>query len=217
VSIHLFLKSVKTTKVDNGRAVYREADSRRTARGRAIWIAGFEVLGVTEDFLPEDEAGVHPILLYDGVCGLCNGTVQFILRRDRAGVFRFAALQGELAKRILARHGIDASALAAVIVVVNFDQPDERLLSRSDAAVFILRHLGAVELGSARPDQRPGPTLGEGSAFWRGAGGLLNFIPRRLRDWGYGIVARNRYRIFGRYDACPMPSEETRARFLDLA
>jgi predicted DCC family thiol-disulfide oxidoreductase YuxK len=175
------------------------------------------VLGVMIDSSPADDTGAHPVLLYDGVCGLCNGTVQFILRRDRAGVFRFAALQGELARRILARHGIDASALAAVVVVVNFDQPDERLLSRSDAAVFILRHLGAAEMSSARPGQRPGPTRGEGSAFWRGAGGLLNFIPRRLRDWGYGIVARNRYRIFGRYDACPMPSEETRARFLDLA
>ena len=72
------------------------------------------------------ETSAHPILLYDGVCGLCNWTVQFILRRDGAGVFRFAALQGELAKRILARHGADAGALAAVVVVVDFDEAVER-------------------------------------------------------------------------------------------
>lgn len=144
------------------------------------------------------DTGAHPILLYDGVCGLCNRTVQFILRRDGAGVFRFAALQGELAKRVLARHAADSGALAAVVVVVDFDEAEEQLLSGSDAAVFILRRLGA----------------GRGAWFWRAAGGLLNVIPRRLREWGYGVVARYRYRIFGKYDTCPVPGAETRARFL---
>ena len=146
------------------------------------------------------ETSAHPILLYDGVCGLCNRTVQFILRRDGAGVFRFAALQGELAKRILARHGADAGALAAVVVVVDFDEAAERLLSGSDAAVFILRHLGAA---------------GRRAWFWRIVGGLLNIVPRGLREWGYRLVARHRYRIFGKYDTCPVPSAEVRARFLD--
>jgi len=148
----------------------------------------------------KSETGAHPILLYDGVCGLCNWTVQFILRRDGAGVFRFAALQGELAKRILARHGANAGALAAVVVVVDFDEAAERLLSGSDAAIFILRHLRAA---------------GRRAWFWRRAGGLLNIIPRGLREWGYGVVARHRYRIFGKYDTCPVPSAETRSRFLD--
>jgi len=166
----------------------------------------------------------HPILLYDGVCGLCNRLVQFILRRDPGGVFRFAALQSELAGRILARHGADARDLDTVYVVVDFELPEEQLLPRSDAVIFILRQLGAAELRSARPGLRPGPTLAKstpetsthGTSFWRLIGRLLQLVPRPLRDWGYGIVARNRYRVFGRYNTCPLPTEETRRRFLDL-
>lgn len=167
------------------------------------------------DSSAEDDTDAHPILLYDGICGLCNWTVQFVLRRDEAGIFRFAALQGELAKRILARHGADAGALAAVVVVVDFDEAEERLLSGSDAAIFILRHLGAGERGSGRRQGSSGATAGRGAWLWRTAGGLLNIVPRGLREWGYGVVARHRYRIFGKYDSCPVPSEETRSRFLD--
>ena len=141
----------------------------------------------------------HPILLYDGVCGLCNGFVQFVLRRDAAGMFRFAALQSPLAARILARHGLDARDLDSLYVVVNPEQADEILLPRSDAVIFTLRQLG----GATR-------------AFWRMTGFLLQLVPRAVRDWGYGVVARRRYRIFGRYDRCPLPTEDTRSRFLDL-
>jgi predicted DCC family thiol-disulfide oxidoreductase YuxK len=160
----------------------------------------------------------HPILLYDGVCGLCNRLVQFILRRDPAGVFRFAALQGELAGQILARHGANARELDTVYVVVDCELPDERLLPRSDAVIFILRNLGAAELRSDRAAGAPIPTQAEStpSMFWRMMGHLLQLVPRPLRDWGYGIVARNRYRVFGRYDTCPLPTEDTRSRFLDL-
>ncbi len=160
----------------------------------------------------------HPILLYDGVCGLCNRLVQFVLRRDPAGVFRFAALQGELAGRILARHGADARDLDTVYVVVDYELPDEHLLPRSDAVIFILRNLGAAELRSDRASGAPVPTQAEStpSTFWRMMGHLLRLVPRPLRDWGYGVVARNRYRVFGRYDTCPLPTEDTRSRFLDL-
>jgi predicted DCC family thiol-disulfide oxidoreductase YuxK len=138
-------------------------------------------------------------MLYDGVCGLCNRLVQFVLRRDPAGVFRFAALQSALGGRILARHGVDVRDLDTLYVVVNAEQADETLLPRSDAVTFILRRLG---------DAR--------RSFWRLVGFLLELVPRALRNWGYGVVARRRYRMFGRYDACPLPSEETRSRFLDL-
>jgi len=150
----------------------------------------------------------HPILLYDGVCGLCNRLVQFILRRDPGAVFRFASLQSPLASRILARHGADAADLDTVYVVINCDQPDEQLLPRSDAVIFILGHLGEAAVAAQGT-----PT--SGSSFWRVAGLLLQLVPRRARDWGYRMVAKTRYRIFGRYDACPLPSEETRWRFLD--
>ena len=145
-------------------------------------------------FGSESESIAHPILLYDGVCGLCNRLVQFVLRRDPAGVVRFAALQSELATRILTRHGADARDLDTVYVVVNYELSDENLLSLSDAVIFILQHLGAADL--------------------RGAGRVLQVVPRPLREWGYRLVARNRYRIFGRYDTCPMPTEEFRSRFL---
>jgi predicted DCC family thiol-disulfide oxidoreductase YuxK len=104
-------------------------------------------------------------------------------------------------------------------VVVRAGQADEELLPRSDAVIFVLRHLGAAELRSARPGLRPGPTQATatpGSAFWRGVGVLLQGVPRVVRDWGYGVVARNRYRVFGRFDTCPVPGEDTRGRFLDL-
>jgi len=164
-------------------------------------------------------ASGHPILLYDGVCGLCDRLVQFILRRDAAGIFRFAALQSALAGRILARHGADARDLDTVYVVVDYELPEEQLLPRSDAVIFILRQLGAAELRSARPGLRPGPTQARSrprNIFWRLVGLLLQLVPRTLRDWGYVVVASNRYRVFGRYDTCPLPTEDTRSRFLDL-
>jgi predicted DCC family thiol-disulfide oxidoreductase YuxK len=137
----------------------------------------------------------HPILLYDGVCGLCNRLNQFVLRRDPAGIFRFASLQSALAIRILARHGADAADLDTVYVVVNPDQLDENLLARSNAVIFVLKQLGG---------------------FWRFMGFLLQFNPRFLRDRGYRVVARNRYRFFGRSETCFLPSPENRDRFLDV-
>ena len=136
-----------------------------------------------------------PILLYDGVCGLCNRLVQFILRRDRHVVFRFASLQSPLAAQILTRHGANPADLDTVYVVLNHQQPGESLLPRSDAVLFILAHLGGI---------------------WRACALVLKLLPRSIRDVPYRVVARNRYRIFGRYDSCPVPTEATRARFLDL-
>jgi predicted DCC family thiol-disulfide oxidoreductase YuxK len=137
----------------------------------------------------------HPILLYDGVCGLCNRLVQFILRRDRNAIFRFASLQSDLAARILTRHGADPSDLDTVRVVVNPDLPDEYLLSRSDAVLFVLNQLGGL---------------------WRPTTSVLQLLPKSLRDAAYKTVARHRYRIFGRSDVCPMPRDQDRDRFLDL-
>src|SRR5229473_2760258 len=98
----------------------------------------------------------HPILLYDGVCGLCNRFVQFILHRDRNAVFRFASLQSALTGRILARHGANPTDLDTVYVVINHELPDESLLARSDAVVFVLKQLGG---------------------FWRRAAFLLQLLP----------------------------------------
>jgi len=137
----------------------------------------------------------RPILLYDGVCRLCNRLTQFILWQDHNAVFQFASLQSPFAARILARHDASPADLDTVYVVLNYDQANESLLPRSDALLFVLYKLGG---------------------FWRFTGGILAWLPRPLRDWGYHVVARRRYRIFGRYDACPLPSEDVRGRFLEL-
>jgi predicted DCC family thiol-disulfide oxidoreductase YuxK len=136
----------------------------------------------------------HSILLYDGVCGLCNRLVQFTLRRDREAIFRFAALQSPFAARILSRHGANPTDLDTVYLVLNHELPDESLLSRSDAVLFVLKQLGR---------------------FWRAAALLLQLLPRFLRDLLYNAIARHRYRIFGRSDLCTLPSDADHIRFLD--
>lgn len=136
----------------------------------------------------------RPILLYDGVCGLCNRLVQFILRRDRDAVFRFASLQSAFAAAILARHAAGPSDLDTVYVVVDHELADEHLLSRSDVVIAVLKKL-------------PGA--------WPRVAFLLRLVPEFLRDAAYNVVARNRYAIFGRSEVCTLPSEQDRSRFLD--
>jgi predicted DCC family thiol-disulfide oxidoreductase YuxK len=133
------------------------------------------------------------ILLYDGVCGLCNRFVRFILARDPAGRFRFASLQSGFAQALLARHGRDARDLDTVYVVTGRGG-DERVLARSQAVIHVLARLGWP---------------------WR-AGALAAPLPTRVLDAAYGLVARRRYRLFGKHDACPLPAPEWRDRFIDL-
>lgn len=128
------------------------------------------------------------VVLFDGVCNLCNASVQFILKRDVAGAFRFAALQSEAGRRLLEGHGLPADALSTVVVVA-----DGRAYTHSGAALRIARGLGGAW-----------PALG-----------ALGVVPRFARDAAYRLVARNRYRWFGRRDECMLPTPELRARFLD--
>jgi len=113
-----------------------------------------------------------------------------VLRRDREGIVRFASLQSPLAARILERHGVNPQDLDSVYVVLNHDltkeaQPDERLLPRSDAVIFALKRLGGI---------------------WKVLGLFVQLLPRFLRDWGYRVVARNRYRVLGRFETCMLPN-----------
>jgi len=137
----------------------------------------------------------NPVILYDGVCGLCNRLVQFVLKHDSQDRFRFASLQSDFAARILRRHGAAPEDLDTVYVVSDHALPGERLASRSDAAVVVLRELGGV---------------------WNVLALALRLLPEWLRKWGYDIVAQNRYPIFGKYDACPLPNKKDRGKFLDL-
>ncbi len=133
------------------------------------------------------------VILYDGVCGLCNRGVRFVLKRDRDGVFRFASLQSSTGREILARHGIAPDALDTFYVVREFGLVGERVLSRSSAAVYTAARLGGV---------------------WKSAT-MLRVLPPRVRDFVYDTIARHRYRMFGRYDTCPLPEARYRGRFID--
>src|SRR3954447_17119557 len=143
-------------------------------------------------------ASDHPVILYDGVCGLCNRMVPLILRRDPAGIFHFATLQGEFARAALARHAAERAAsemtnMETMYVLVAPGSAEERLLSHSEAALFIAARLRGP-LRMAR---------------------LFRLLPRFLRDWMYGVVARSRYRWFGKLDTCLLPEPQWEDRFLD--
>jgi predicted DCC family thiol-disulfide oxidoreductase YuxK len=133
------------------------------------------------------------LLLYDGVCGLCNWLVQLVLARDRSGQFHFAALQSTQATAALAAFGARADTLDTVYVVERYRSPAPRLLSHGRAALFVFSRLG-------------GP--------WR-AVTVLGLLPSAVLDWGYRLIAQHRYRLFGRYDACPLPGPGVRQRFID--
>ena len=140
-----------------------------------------------------DEA--NPIILYDGVCGLCNRLVQFLLRHDKQGRLRFASLQSDFATKVLQRHGIDPKDLDTMHLIENYEQPNERVLQRSDAILRAGRELGG---------------------FWAALAAVAGVVPRALRNPVYGFVARNRYRVFGKYDICMLPEPSQRSRFLDV-
>lgn len=128
----------------------------------------------------------RPLMLFDGVCGLCNWFVDFILRRDHSGLFQFAPLQGETARQVL---GAEETANLKTVVVVYRGQE----YRYSSAIVQILWLLGGI---------------------WSIAGTCLWLIPRPLRDFGYRYVATRRYRWFGHRETCRMPTPAERARLL---
>ena len=129
------------------------------------------------------DASDGPIVLFDGVCNLCNGTVDFMLKRDKRAKFRFASLQGESAARLVP----DAMELDSVAL-----WQDGRLYRKSTAGLRMYAGLGGI---------------------WRLALAFL-LVPRPIRDAVYDFIARNRYRWFGKREACRLPTEAERGRFL---
>jgi predicted DCC family thiol-disulfide oxidoreductase YuxK len=131
-----------------------------------------------------------PLLLYDGLCGFCHGAVRFILRRDPSGSLCFAPLQGPTGQAVLARHpeleGVDS------LVFVERAGGRETAVVRSEAVLRIAAYLGGVWAWSA----------------------VLRLVPEAVRDGTYALIARSRYRVFGRYESCPAPAPEVRDRFL---
>lgn len=135
-----------------------------------------------------DVPGETPVLLYDGACGFCSWTVQLVLRHDRVGTLRFAALQSPFAERVLAQHpevrGIDS--------VVWVDPAKGQPCTRSAAGLRVAMYLGGA---------------------WRLAL-LIRMVPRPIRDWGYDLVARHRHLLPGGAPRCLVPPQDTQHRFL---
>lgn len=127
-----------------------------------------------------------PVVFFDGVCGMCNHFVDFLLRHDREQVFLFAPLQGEVAKRHLDQ--ADTEDLKSIVLIKN-----GKVFRHSSAVVQVLCAM-------------PG--------LWKVAGYCLWLIPAPLRDLGYRMVAKIRYRVFGKKESCRLPTPEERARFL---
>jgi predicted DCC family thiol-disulfide oxidoreductase YuxK len=134
----------------------------------------------------QHDANAHPIVFFDGVCGLCNHTVDFLIARDHGARLKYAPLQGETAQQQLPEEL--RRQLNTLIFVRSGD-----VFVRSAAVVRILQQLGG---------------------FWSCVGGLLWLIPWPLRDLGYRIVSALRYRLFGKHESCRIPSPEERTRFL---
>jgi predicted DCC family thiol-disulfide oxidoreductase YuxK len=129
-----------------------------------------------------------PIIVFDGICVLCNRWVRFLLKHDRCGRYRFAAMQSSVGRALLSAHGLDADDPASFLLV-----KDGRAWTDTDAIRQVLTGLGGV---------------------WRAAW-LIALLPRFIRDPLYRLLARNRYHWFGT-TACHVPTEAQRARFLDL-
>lgn len=134
------------------------------------------------------------VLLYDGLCGFCDATVQFILARDTTSSMKFAPLQGEYARSLLARHSELASVDSLMLVLPAHEGAVETVLVRSAAVIAIGRYLGGA---------------------WRFLSALLRLLPVSVRDLAYDALARRRFRLIGRRDSCRIPSVAQHERFID--
>lgn len=129
----------------------------------------------------------QPVIVFDGVCNLCNAAVRFIIRRDPKAVFKFASLQSPAGQSLLQQCGLSSQCRETILLVM-----EGSCSLKSSAVLKIAKHL---------------------SGLWP-LFRVLYIIPRPLRDWLYEVIARNRYKWFGRQDVCMIPGAGERDRFL---
>ncbi|MGY3055374.1 putative DCC family thiol-disulfide oxidoreductase YuxK [Pedobacter sp. UYEF25] len=127
------------------------------------------------------------VIFFDGVCNLCNASIQFVISRDKKNFYNFAALQGDYAKKKLLEFNVDLATSNSIFLV-----EDGKLYSKSTAALRIARHLGAAW-----------PILY-----------LFMVVPKFIRNGVYGVIAKNRYKWFGKKESCWLPTPELQGRFL---
>jgi len=130
------------------------------------------------------------VILFDGVCNFCNGAVNFIIERDKTGYFKFAPLQSEIGEKLLAENGIDKIETDSVVLV-----EDGKVYTHSTAALRIARQLDGA---------------------WKFSYGFV-IVPRFVRNFFYRMFAKYRYKMFGKQDACMLPTPEIRQRFLAMS
>jgi predicted DCC family thiol-disulfide oxidoreductase YuxK len=156
------------------------------------WAAVIVTEGISQ--VSKRTGGGEHLILYDGVCGLCNRLNTFVLPRDAEGVFDFASLQSATGQSLLKRFGRNPEDLNTFYVVTSYRSESSVLLSKAEAGLFVMKALGVP---------------------WRWLG-LFRVLPIRSLNAAYDLVARNRYRLFGRHETCLLPSAEYRSRFIDV-
>ena len=129
-----------------------------------------------------------PIILFDGVCNFCNAMVNFIISQDKKNIFLFAALQSDAGQKLLDEHKIDWKASDSFVVIQN-----DKTYLKSDAALKLYSKLPWYWKWS--------------QTFW--------IVPKFIRDWVYNVIARNRYRWFGKKEQCMIPTKEMKEKFLE--
>ena len=129
------------------------------------------------------------IIVFDGVCNLCNSAINFVIKRDKKDVFRYASLQSEIGKQLIAERNIDTSKTDSIILI----EPNLAYYHKSTAALHIAKQLSGMY-----------PLLS-----------VCLILPKFFRDWIYDIIAKNRYKWFGKKESCMIPAPELKALFID--
>ncbi len=129
------------------------------------------------------------LIFFDGVCNLCNGSIQYIIKHDKNDLFRYAPLQSEIGKEFIKERKIDTSKVDSILLY----EPNIAYYTKSTAVLKI------------------GRTFGGGYKLL----GIFEFIPGPVRDWFYDLIAKNRYKWFGKQNECMIPTPELKAKFID--
>lgn len=129
------------------------------------------------------------LILFDGVCNLCNSSVLYVIKRDKKNLFMFAPLQSQVGKQIIEKYNIDTSKVDSIILYT----PEKGIVSKSTAALKIASKLSF-----------PTNTLS-----------VFLIVPAFIRNWVYDFIAKNRYKWYGKKEACMVPTPELKSKFLE--
>lgn len=129
------------------------------------------------------------VILFDGVCNLCNSAVNFIIKHDKKDVFRYASLQSEIGQKLISERGIDTTKIDSILLI----DPSVAYYHKSTAALHIAKQLSGIY-----------PLLS-----------VFLVLPKFIRDWVYDVIAKNRYKWFGKKESCMIPTPELKALFID--